>query len=89
MSRLTAPEFADILHDPYLGGSFEDATSQTVLEADSLVARLLKSAGVNPNTFAESDTYRTFSVASALIARQLGVSPGDRSVIVNGRVCIP
>ncbi len=63
-----------------------DSSNQVIMETDSPVLRLLRSAGLNPNTVAESDTYKRSRHASALLARDLGVSPGDRMVIVNGRV---
>ena len=67
----------------------EDGTQQVVMEADSPVTRLIRSAGLNPNTVAESEIYKQTCHASALLVRDLGVLPGQRMVIVNGRVSCP
>lgn len=57
--------------------------SQTVLTRESMIERLTKANGSKEGSEAG---YRDYILSSSLVAREIGLRPGQQALIVNGRV---
>lgn len=59
--------------------------SQTVLTQGSMIDKLTKDDGSKGDT---KKGYRDYVVSSSLVARDIGLRPGQQALIVNGRVSL-
>ena len=57
--------------------------SQTVLTRESMIEMLTKANGSKEDGEKE---YRDYILSSSLVAREIGLRPGQQALIVNGRV---
>jgi len=57
--------------------------SQTVLTQESLIERLKKGDGSKEDS---KKAYRDYVLSSSLVAREIGLRPGQQALVVNGRV---
>jgi len=57
--------------------------SQTVLTRESMIERLAKANGSKEGS---GQRYRDYVLSSSLVAREIGLRPGQQALIVNGRV---
>ena len=63
--------------------SLEENGSQTVFTQESLIEKLTKDDGSNGDN---KKMYRDYVLSSRLVAREIGLRPGQQALIVNGRV---
>jgi UDP-glucose:glycoprotein glucosyltransferase len=57
--------------------------SQTVLTQESMIEKLTKGDGSKEDS---KRVYRDYVLSSSLVAREIGLRPGQQALIVNGRV---
>ena len=63
--------------------SLEENESQTILTRESLIEKLTKDDDSNGDS---KKMYRDYVLSSRLVAREIGLRPGQQGLIVNGRV---
>lgn len=63
--------------------SLMENESQTVLTQESLIEKLRKS---NVSKEDSKKAYRHYVLSSSLVAREIGLRPGQQALVVNGRV---
>ncbi|KAH8113837.1 UDP-glucose:glycoprotein glucosyltransferase-domain-containing protein [Phellopilus nigrolimitatus] len=90
LSKVSLKEFGILLNPE---SAFSDdapaSVGQTVLSENSVVYQLLQDVGVTMDGLSESETHDRYSVTSRLVARELGIEPGELALLVNGRVVGP
>ena len=59
---------------------------QLVLSENAAVYQLLQDVGVPMNGLSDSEIHDRYTRASRLLVRELGLSPGELGLVVNGRV---
>ena len=90
LSKVSLKEF-DVLLSPDTsaldGMGSSSGQRQFVLSENSVVYQLLRDIGVPMDGIPDSQIHERYTVASRLFARELGLTPGELSLVVNGRVC--
>ena len=85
LSKISLKEF-ELLLVPEQDQTYDSPSGQVILSENSKVYQLLQDVGLAMDGLSDSEAYKRYCHRSRLIARELGISPGEQVLVVNGRV---